>query len=495
MDEKVLFSKEPVTQAPAPVQEVVTGVYGPEKVAEASMEPPAQVALTPPVVQQSPAISDTPLPPPPSDSFLSGKLKFILGGVVLLIVIALLAVFVLSRANKEKPTGNVTLTYWGLFEDPQVMNVLINDFHKSNPTISVTYVKKDIENYRKSLVTQISNGKGPDIYRFHNSWTGMMKDYLSPLSDSVVAPDDFKKNYFSVIQQDMVRNGALYGLPLGVDTLSLYVNTEMFKASGYSVPQTWDEFVQIAKNLTVKDQSGVIKTSGAALGTYDNIAHAPDIIALLMAQNGVDFSNFAKSQAASAQALEFYTSFARDEGNSWDSSMDPSLTAFAKGNLAMYFGYSWDIFAIKALSPDLDFTTHPVPNLPERKLAIASYWAEGVSAKSSHQKEAMLFMQYLAKKETLQKFYSEVAKTRLFGEPYPRSDLAGSLASNPLVAPFVAQASYATSSYFSGDTSDDGINAQMNGYLGNAVRGNASAESSIETLNQGVLQVLTQYGQ
>ena len=213
-----------------------------------------------------------------------------------------------------------------------------------------------------------------------------------------------------------------------------------------------------------------------------------------MAQNGTNFTDFANSKSAAAQALEFYVSFAEGEDGTWDSSMDPTLTAFAKGNLAMYFGFSWDIFTIKAMNPDLEFATHPVPNLPNKRLAIASYWAEGVSAKSQHQKEAMQFMQYLAKKETLQKFYTEASKQRLFGEPYPRSDLAKSLSSNPLVAPFVQQGPYAVSSYFSGDTFDDGINAQMNGYLGNAVRGNNSSDSSIETLSKGVDQVLTQYG-
>jgi len=37
-----------------------------------------------------------------------------------------------------------------------------------------------------------------------------------------------------------------------------------------------------------------------------------------MAQNGTDFSNFAATQNNAAQALEFYTAFAKDEGSVWE---------------------------------------------------------------------------------------------------------------------------------------------------------------------------------
>ncbi len=162
----------------------------------------------------------------------------------------------------------------------------------------------------------------------------------------------------------------------------------------------------------------------------------------------------------------------------------------------MYFGYSWDIFTIKSLNPSLSFTTHPVPNLPNKHLTIASYWVEGVSSKSKYQKEAMLLMQYLAKKETAQKFYTETAKTRLFGEPYARIDLGDSLKGNALIAPVIKQAPYAASSFFASDTYDAAFTGTLNTYLGNAVRSkldNTSSDTAVTTLGNGVSQVLIQY--
>jgi multiple sugar transport system substrate-binding protein len=496
MDENVIFSKSDQTSPPVtPQAQSPVGAPQPSNIPVSLPTPqPAPVQVTPGVSSIPP--TDPTLPKPPSSSrFPGGILKWvgIALGVVVLLLIVLFVVSKLRGSPKDEP---VTLAYWGLFEDKQVMQSLIDDFHRLHPTITINYVQKDVRDYRQSLVTQLNNGNGPDLYRFHNSWVGMMKPYLSPMVEGTLSPDDLKNNYYPVIQQDLVRNGALYGIPLQIDDLSLFINTDLFSAGGKSAPKTWDEFVKVAKDLVVKDSDGRIQTAGAALGTFDNITHAPDIIALLMAQNGTNFSDFQSTKANASQALDFYTAFSRDEGSVWDDTLDPSLTAFAKGNLAMYIGYSWDIFGIKALNPQLNFSIHPVPNLPGRKVGMASYWVEGVSSKSKHQKEAMLFMKYLTEKETLQKHYTEIAKTRIFGELYPRRDLAETLMSNPLLAPFFEQAEYATSSYFMSDTYDKGINEQMNVYLGNTVRGQdqASTATNIDTLSEGVDQVLAKYG-
>ena len=107
-------------------------------------------------------------------------------------------------------------------------------------------------------------------------------------------------------------------------------------------------------------------------------------------------------------------------------------------------------------------------------------------------------MNYLAQKETEQKLFTEEAKTRLFGEPFARTDLAASLKDDPHLSVFISQAPYARSSIFAGETRDDGIDGQLNGYLANAIRSgqnNISPRSAIETLTQGVSQVLQQYGQ
>lgn len=423
-------------------------------------------------------------------------LKIVIGIIIVAVVGFAIYSFASSRFTSNK-NEKATLTYWGLWEDSRTMQGIISDFERENPNIKVSYSKQDVKEYKDRLKTRIQNGTGPDIFRFHNTWVIQLLPILSPLSSDVIDKEDFKKWFYPVIQSDMTNNGAIYGIPVGIDTLSLFINKENVQAAGLNVPTTWEDFLKAAKMLTVKDENGKIKTAGVALGTFDNITHAPDIISLFFVQNGADVGNLTSTSKNASDALDFYVSFAKGEANVWDATLDPSILAFSKGNLAMYFGYSWDIFTIKAMNPNLSFEVVPVPHLPGRNTTVASYWAEGVSVKSKYQKEAMLFMKFLTKKETEQKLFSDAVKAgRIFGEPYARTDLQNTLKDNKLLYPFVSQANEASSSFFASDTYDNGLNYQMNNYLGNAIRSildNTSPQTAVETLAQGVAQVLQQY--
>ncbi len=477
MDDNVLYKQQKLQ----PLQQQQAGVPS-----APSQIPPVSPSTTPPVA-----------PPTSSTSKKSSSsLKRLLVGIAIVILATVLIILFFPRPQPEK----VKIVWWGLWEDTRVVDTIIADFERENPTIDVEYSKQDPKQYRERLATRISLGTGPDIFRFHNTWYPMLSDALLPLPSDVVTPEDFKKNYYPVMQTDLVHNGGIYGIPLGADTISLFVNTELFDAAGVSVPTTWEDFVIAAKKLTVKDETGTIQTSGAALGTYGNITHASDIVSLLFIQQGVDMANISAVPQDEIDALDFYTSFVKSETSTWDSTLDQSLMSFGQGKLAMYFGYSWDIFSIQKLNKDLPFKTYPVPTLFNRNMTVASYWVEGVSNKTSHQKEALHFMRYLAKKETAQKLYTEAAKTRSFGQPYARIDLAETLKDNELVYPFVSQLKNAKSSLFSSDTADGegGLNSLSNIYLGNAINGiivdNSSTPSVVETLNQGVAQALLKYG-
>lgn len=458
-----------------------------------------------PIQPTAPELGQPPPAPvvPPSEidledegpSFFSTAIKI---GIVIIVILAIAFLvfrFVIPQFSKQK-SQKVSLTYWGLWDDKNTMQAIISDFQRKNPNITVSYVKEDIKQYRERLQKRTELGTSPDVFRFHNTWMPMLSEILLPLPNDIVNTSEFKKTYYPVIADDLIKKGAIYGIPVGIDTLALFVNTEILNSATQKVPQTWDDFINVARALTVKDETGRIKTAGASLGTFDNINHAPDIVSLLLVQNGANLSDLLKTSQAASDALNFYTSFAKGEGNVWDVTLDPSIIAFSKGTLAMYFGYSWDIFLIKAANPTLAFEVYSVPHLPGRSMTIASYWADGVSAKSKHQKEAYLFLKFLKEKDTAQKLYSEASKTRLFGTPYARVDLTDTLKDNKLVYPFVSQANNAVSTFFASDTFDDGLNSESNAYLGNAVRSvldNTSPESAIETLYKGVSQVLEKY--
>jgi len=405
--------------------------------------------------------------------------------------------FVLPRFSGSK-NEKADITYWGLWEDQRVLKPVIDEFQKKYPNITVKYVKQDIKGYRERLDTRVKNGNGPDVFRFHNTWVPMISSLLLPIPSDVIDTKEFKNSFYPVAQRDLIKNGAIYGIPLEIDTLSLYINSDIFQAAGLTPPVTWEEFMSDARAITVKDENEKIKTAGAAMGTYVNITHAPDVISLLFTQSGLDTAKLSENSKKAAESLDFYTIFSLDEGNVWDSTQDPSTLAFAKGNLGMYFGYSWDYFIIKAANPDLNFKIVSVPQLPDQNKTIASYWVEGVSSKSKYQEEALLFLKFLTSIESSEKIYTEQSKTRDFGEPYARVDLGEKLKDNPNIYPFISQAKNATSSYFVDGTYDNGINSKLNKYLENAINSileNTSSETAVQALIDGESQVLKDYGQ
>lgn len=464
---------------------------------------------SPPQVQQGSTPAATPVPQDPYYGSEKGgnsivkKIIFLLVAIVVLILIIAGGIFIAGKLQSSSKPKDVTLIYWGLWDDATVMEPIISDFERTNPHIKVQYEKQDIKGlgqYVDRLTTRINSDKGPDIVRFHSSWTLQLNKYLLPFPQSLVSDTKIDTDYYKTVQRDMKVNGAYYGIPLGVDTLAMFVNTASLQSKGLSVPQDWNDiYVKYAPELVVKDQNGKISTPSISLGTYDNISHAPDIVALLLLQNGANLKDLAGSAKESAyDALKFYTSFAADERAVWDETLDNSTLAFAKGNLPIYFGYSWDIFTIKGLNPNLQFQVAKVPTLAGRNNTVSSYWAEGVSSKTKNSKEAFEFIDYLSKPETLQKLYQTQSKVRLFGTLYPRRSMAPLLSSNNMVYPFVAQADDSQSTFFSSDTfdGDNGMITQMNVYMGNAVRSvnnNTSADSAIDTLSKGVAQVLSRY--
>jgi multiple sugar transport system substrate-binding protein len=171
-------------------------------------------------------------------------------GLIVVLILGFLifgVVIPMFFSNKDE---KVTLTYWGLWEDPRVMQSIINDFQKENPTITVKYEQQEVKQYRDRLETRMQKGTGPDMFRFHNSWLPEIGTSIAPLPSDVITPDQFKQWYYPVIQSDLTKNGAIYGIPLQIDTLALFTNTDMFEAASLQ-PPTMGRFWKTARILTV----------------------------------------------------------------------------------------------------------------------------------------------------------------------------------------------------------------------------------------------------
>ena len=403
-----------------------------------------------------------------------------------------------GKATSAAPVKQTTLIYWGLWEPDEIMKEVIGEFETANPQYKIDYRKQSPTNYRERLQTAIASGNGPDFFRMHATWVPMLIDDLAPLPTNVMTPADFQKTFYPIAVEQLTVGNKIVGIPLMYDGLALFYNKEMLKSANAEPPQTWAELKTLADSLTVPSDKGArsggkLQRAGLAIGTSYTVESFSDILGLLVKQNGGDLA--APNSTEVRDALLFYTNFVKED-MVWSGNMPSSTLAFTRGEAAMTFAPSWRALEIKASNPTLDFGVAPMPKLGEQRMGWASYWAEGVNTKSKNQAGAWAFIKYLSEKQNQEKFFSAASKSRPFGEPYSRQDMASNLAADPVLGSILADAPTATGWYISSYTHDKGLNDQMIKYYADAIDATLDGknmEDVLTTLDAGVTKVLRQY--
>src|SRR3989344_1602140 len=360
-----------------------------------------------------------------------------------------------SQALKDasKP---ITLNYWRVFDGPDAFKQLIADYTLAHPNVKVIYRQLRADEYEKELINALAEDRGPDIFSVHQTDLNAYKAKISPLPTALTLSvlettgtikkeqivtlkkfstislksvrDKFTDQIFQdVVLTDDLGNSRVYGLPLAMDTLALYVNRDILNASGIpSAPTTWEEFQADVKKITKIDKNGKITQAAASLGLAKNVERAGDITLLLMMQNGSTIANEVgrmvfneipealRSRRANpaADALRFYTDFANPDKEvyTWNKEMQNSLEAFILGKTAFFFGYAYHLPSIKARAPKLNLAIVKVPQIAGNpEINFANYWVETVSKKSKAQDVAWDFVQFMTTDERV-KSYLTVAK-------------------------------------------------------------------------------------
>ena len=421
--------------------------------------------------------------------------------IAIVVILALLIFAAFKLLGKSKKTVE-EITWWGLWENQSIVQPLISEYESTHPNVNINYMEQSKEDYRERLTNALAKGSGPDIYAFHNTWVPMFKSNLDALPASVMTATDFSQKYYPVITSDLSYGNSIIGIPIGYDAITLYINEDILNKAGKTPPTDWNELRRVARELTIKDENGIIIQSGVALGKTENVDHWQDVLALLMIQNGVNLTNPIGKNAE--DALTFFTNFSTVD-NVWDTTLPTSTQYFITGKLAMYFAPSWRAFQIKEANPELNFKTVPMPQVAkddplQPDITYATYWAQGVWSKSSKKAIAWDFLKFLSSNESLQKLYQNESAIRSFGEPYPATDMASLLVDHPVVGSIISLAPVARSWYLASRTFDGetGINTQMANYFKDAVNAlsteEKTASEALETVAQGVSQVLAQYG-
>ncbi len=422
-----------------------------------------------------------------------GKIvKAVSVGLIFVLTVTLLSgCFEKEKAAKKTAAEPVELVYYKLFDEEDVMRPLIQEYESKHPNVSIRYRKfTDPVEYENLIINELAEGEGPDLFSVPNYWFLRNARKLTPLSPQVFSPKQFEDTFVSVAKNDLVLKDAndsqekVFGIPLTVDTLALYYNKSAFEdkiPSRGKPAATWEELKEDVFKLTKKDNSFErFEVAGIAMGRSDNVARAIDILYLLMLQYKTNFYNdnisqaeFSKQQAISStgvnqnpatEAFKLYTSFAlpANKNYSWNSyladtkSPTKELETFARGKVAMIFGYSYLYGQIAGEIKDLadkgvstmnakDVRIAAVPQIidpktsTEKRDAYANYYAETVSRTSKHSEQAWDFLLFLSSKDNLAYYHDKTHK------PTSRRDMIDEQMKDPIYGVFAEQIGYAES--------------------------------------------------
>jgi len=461
-----------------------------------AMPPPEENPAVPPAYQAPEPVAAPPIKGSP--------FKFIVPVVGGLVVIGLL-IFVISKvfsglsgtAKNPAKTPGITINYWGLWETPSIMAPVIESFEAANPNIKVNYQLQSQQDYQDRLQTAIAGTSSPDVARIHSTWLPLFIKNLLPAPANTVSATEIQTNFYPIVANSVVVNNQVFGVPMNMDGLVLFINTNMLKQANLSAPVNWEDLRTIAKTLTIRDQvTGKITRAGAALGNTTNVRLWPDIVSLMLFQAGANLLNPSGKEVTST--LSFYTSFAAP-GQYWDDTMPDSIVAFANEKVAIVLAPLWVVPEIQAINPSLNWQTAPVPQLPDvDPLNWASMWIETVPKNAPHPQEAWKFVSFLASAKAQQLLFESAIKERNLAQ-VPANKAVSALASqNPVNAPLVAGLASAKTFYTGSLTHDNdtALNSRLIKYLEDAVNSTIKRQDpnkTLETLNLGFNQVLSQY--
>lgn len=268
---------------------------------------------------------------------------------------------------------------WGTLDKEKVNSVidLYNQSHKNS--LGVTYQHFSEEEFDTKLTEALAENRGPDAIIVTNERLLKHEKKIYPIPFTTIPERTFRDTFTEGSEIYITPNGVL-ALPFIVDPMVLYWNRTLFNAAGIAQPPSlWEEVTSLVPQLTRVDAARNVLQSTVALGEYRNIVHAKELLALMIMQAGNpitvrDVEGFVTSilsdrlslpEAPADSAVRFYTEFANPvkPSYSWNRSLPSSKEFFTRGDLAMYLGFSSELFDIQEQNPNLNFDVTRMPQV------------------------------------------------------------------------------------------------------------------------------------
>lgn len=283
---------------------------------------------------------------------------------------------------------------------------IVDEYNKINPNVKIEFIPGSSD-YEETMKTKMATNSLPDLFATHGWSINRYKEYLEPLNDREWA------QYVSPAIKPVItdENEKFYVLPVDVDIVGLPYNLDVLENAGVDPKsiKTTDDFLNALEKIK---NSGVTpiylggKDSASIGNVYDWIA--PGLITLNKDNpQGENLKNGIFDEKAWNQTGEFVKTL-KDNGyiNKDALTGNDAARALGTGKAAfLFFGTSM-IREGLTFNPNarMDFIPLPTKNRDEKSYFITGErLAIGAWKDSPNKKEALEFLDYLAKPENVSK--------------------------------------------------------------------------------------------
>jgi ABC-type glycerol-3-phosphate transport system substrate-binding protein len=315
-------------------------------------------------------------------------------------------------------------------------------------SLSINYLQVPEESFRKNLIEELANGRGPDAVLIPQQYMLGLSDKIVEIPNTLLPQRTFQDTF--VGQSDLyITQTGVTAIPFIIDPLVMYWNRTMFTNAGIAkYPVYWDEFASIGQKIDVKDTNSNIRRSSIAMGEFKNINHAREILSTLLLQSGNPITFYGSSGIQSAlgdsdyvgtrtsvPAVNFFTQFSnpRNPQYSWNRSLPSSKNSFLAGNLATYFGFASEIGELRQKNANIDYDVAPIPQARTGSIRTTYGNMYGISMvrSTTNQGNTYNIMQILTAPDAM------AILSKLTFLPSVRRDVIAQGSTNPYMASFL----------------------------------------------------------
>lgn len=299
---------------------------------------------------------------------------------------------------------NITVEFWEWGSD-NLFQQLIDGYMAIHPNVTIKLVNNPWEDYWTKLPLALDGQNGPAIFNVHNSNHENLINYMAPLE---IPLEDLQADFTGVDAH--VIDGNVYYIDYGMMTGSVYYNKDMWAAAGLTeedIPKTWDEMIEVAKKLTIKDGDKLIQ---AGLN-YNDDFHANYLLGLnyqlgenLFKEDGVTPN---VNSDAMKQVMQMLVDMYEVHGIGSKDFGEKGQDSFGQGQSAMVIQWGHFYNTLKTTWTDINFGVFEIPTFDGNPYAYNRYNGESTfgvnkNAPADQQAVAQDIIKYFLANDELQ---------------------------------------------------------------------------------------------